>query len=173
MRSWSNLTWHFHTTPTPPRQSVGCVGLCRQHWCDKSWTSTNGDRGISRAHASRPYYSVPRRWRLKKKNGGRNRNQNTEDTLNTSIAAPPSLFRGPKLVLFHPLQFKKLNWIHFFSSIKPALRILCSVAADGRGEDVMSDEICHRCNGKQQRRRSGRNVQLPDWVVNGRKNVAE
>ena len=32
---------------------------------------------------------------------------------------------------------------------------------------LMSDEICHRCNGKQQRRRrGGRNVQLPDRVMN-------
>ena len=30
----------------------------------------------------------------------------------------------------------------------------------------MSDEICRRCNGKQQRRRrGGRSVQLPDWFV--------
>ena len=27
----------------------------------------------------------------------------------------------------------------------------------------MSDEICRRCNRKQQRRRGGRSVQLPDW----------
>ena len=26
--------------------------------------------------------------------------------------------------------------------------------------------ICRRCNGKQQRRRGGRRVQLPDWVMN-------
>ena len=30
----------------------------------------------------------------------------------------------------------------------------------------MSDEIiCRRCNGKQQRRRIGRRVQLPDWLM--------
>ena len=41
------------------------------------------------------------------------------------------------------------------------------MAVDERGEDVMSDEICHRNNGKQERRRrGGRNVQLPDWVMN-------
>ena len=34
---------------------------------------------------------------------------------------------------------------------------------DERGERVMSDEICRRCNGKQHgRRRGGRSVQLPD-----------
>ena len=38
------------------------------------------------------------------------------------------------------------------------------VAVDERGEDVMSDEICRRCNGKQQN--GGRSVQLPDWVMN-------
>ena len=41
------------------------------------------------------------------------------------------------------------------------------VAVDERGEDVVSDEICRGCNGKQQRRkRAGRSVQLPDWVMN-------
>ena len=41
------------------------------------------------------------------------------------------------------------------------------VAVDERGEDVMSDEICHRCNGKQRRRSRGRRkVQLPDWIMN-------
>ena len=39
------------------------------------------------------------------------------------------------------------------------------VAVDERGEDVVSDEICRRNNGKQERRRGGRSVQLPDWVV--------
>ena len=53
------------------------------------------------------------------------------------------------------------------------LEVCVFVAVDERGEDVMSDEIRLRCNGKQQRRRGGRNVQLPDWVVNRRKNVAE
>ena len=41
------------------------------------------------------------------------------------------------------------------------------VAVDERVEDVMSDEICRRCNGKQQIRRcGGRIVQLADWVMN-------
>ena len=40
------------------------------------------------------------------------------------------------------------------------------MAVDERGEYVMSDEICRRCNGKQQRRRrGGRSVQLPDWFM--------
>ena len=35
-----------------------------------------------------------------------------------------------------------------------------------RREHFMSDEICRRCNGKQQgRRRGGRSVQLPDSFV--------
>ena len=40
------------------------------------------------------------------------------------------------------------------------------VAVDETGEDVMSDEICRRNNGKQKRMRGGRSVQLPDWVLN-------
>ena len=32
--------------------------------------------------------------------------------------------------------------------------------------DAVSDEICRRRNGKQQRRHGGRSVQLPDWVMN-------
>ena len=44
-------------------------------------------------------------------------------------------------------------------------------AVDERGEDVMSDTICRRCNGKQQRRSGGdRIVHLPDWVMNNIKN---
>ena len=40
------------------------------------------------------------------------------------------------------------------------------VAVDDRGEEVSSDEICRRCNGKQQRRRrGGRSVQPPDWFM--------
>ena len=39
------------------------------------------------------------------------------------------------------------------------------VMIDDRGEDVLSDEICRRCNGKQQRRRrGGRSVQPPDCI---------
>ena len=40
------------------------------------------------------------------------------------------------------------------------------VVVDDRGEDVLSNEICRRCNRKQQRRRrGGRTVQPPDWFV--------
>ena len=40
------------------------------------------------------------------------------------------------------------------------------MAVANRGEDVVSDEICRRLNGKQQKRRqSGRSVQLPDWFM--------
>ena len=38
---------------------------------------------------------------------------------------------------------------------------------DERVEYVMPDDICLRCNEKQQkRRRGGQSVQLPDWVMN-------
>ena len=41
------------------------------------------------------------------------------------------------------------------------------MAVDERSKNVVFDEICGRCNGKQQkRRRGGRRVQLPDWVMN-------
>ena len=43
------------------------------------------------------------------------------------------------------------------------LEVYFFVAVDERGEHVMSDEICRRCNGERQgRRRGGRSVQLPD-----------
>ena len=41
------------------------------------------------------------------------------------------------------------------------------MAVDETGEAVMSDKICRRNNGKQERRRrGGPSVQLPDWVMN-------
>ena len=47
------------------------------------------------------------------------------------------------------------------------LEVCVFVAVDESGEEVMSDEICRRYNGKQQRRRrGGRSVQLLDWVIN-------
>ena len=49
-----------------------------------------------------------------------------------------------------------------FSRHASLLEVYVSVAVDERGEDVMSDEICRRCNGKQQRRRGGRSGQLPE-----------
>ena len=43
---------------------------------------------------------------------------------------------------------------------------VCDVAAvDDRGEEVMHDKICRRCDGKKQRRRGGRSVQLLNWFV--------
>ena len=46
------------------------------------------------------------------------------------------------------------------------LEVCVSVAVDERDEDVMSDEIYRRYNGKQQRRRrGGRSVQLPNWFM--------
>ena len=54
-----------------------------------------------------------------------------------------------------------------FSRHASPLEVCCVfVAVDERGEDVMSDDICRRCNGKKQRRRGGRIVQLPDWFMN-------
>ena len=50
-----------------------------------------------------------------------------------------------------------------FSHHASPLEVYVFVAVDERGEHVMSDEICRRCNGKQQgRRRGGRSVRLPD-----------
>ena len=54
-----------------------------------------------------------------------------------------------------------------FSRHASPLEVCVFVAVDERGEDVVSDEICRRFNGKQQRRRrGGRSVQLPNWVMN-------
>ena len=54
-----------------------------------------------------------------------------------------------------------------FSRHASPLEIYVFVAIDERGEYVMFDEICRRYNAKQQRRRrGGRSVQLPDWVMN-------
>ena len=53
-----------------------------------------------------------------------------------------------------------------FSRHASPLEVYVCVAVGERGEDVMSDEICRRCNGKQQRRRrGGRSVHLPDWFM--------
>ena len=62
-------------------------------------------------------------------------------------------------VIFYGDLFRRL-------AINKPLHVCIFVAVDERGEDVMSDEICHGCNGKQSRRRDGRNVQLLDWVMN-------
>ena len=54
-----------------------------------------------------------------------------------------------------------------FSRHTSPVEVYVFLAVDERGEDVMFDEIGRRCNGKQQRRRrGGRSVQLPDWVMN-------
>ena len=53
-----------------------------------------------------------------------------------------------------------------FSRHASPLEVYVFVAVDERGEHALSDEICRRCNGKQQgRRRGGRSVQLPDWFM--------
>ena len=53
-----------------------------------------------------------------------------------------------------------------FSRHASPLEVYVLVAVDDRGDDVMSDEIYCRCNGQQQRRRrGGRSVQLPGWVM--------
>ena len=50
-----------------------------------------------------------------------------------------------------------------FSRHAIPLEVYVIVAVDERDEGVISDDICCRCNGKQQiRRRGGRSVQLPD-----------
>ena len=50
-----------------------------------------------------------------------------------------------------------------FSRHVGPLELYVFVAVDERGEHVMSDEICRRCNRTQQGRRcGGRSVQLPD-----------
>ena len=40
------------------------------------------------------------------------------------------------------------------------------VAVAERGDDVMSDEICHRCNGKQQGGVAAEMCSSQDWVMN-------
>ena len=42
-----------------------------------------------------------------------------------------------------------------FSRHASLVEVCACVAVDERGEGAMSDDICHRCNGKQQRRRCG------------------
>ena len=42
-----------------------------------------------------------------------------------------------------------------FSRHDSPVEVCVFVAVDERGEYVMSDEICRRCNGKQQRRKRG------------------
>ena len=53
-----------------------------------------------------------------------------------------------------------------FSRHTSPLEVCVFVAVYDRGKDVMSDEICRRCDGKQQRRRRvGGSVLLPDWLM--------
>ena len=61
-----------------------------------------------------------------------------------------------------------------FSRHASPLEVCAFVAVAERGENVMSDEICRRRNGKQQKRsRGGQSVQLPDWVMNKSKGNIE
>ena len=54
-----------------------------------------------------------------------------------------------------------------FSRHDSPVEVCVFVAVDERGEYVMSDEICRRCDRKQQRRRrGGGRVVFPDWVMN-------
>ena len=96
-------------------ESGGILGCFGDHdRGDKPRTSKRGDRSNSRAHAHRPKQIVPRRWRLKSDHGGRKPNfsassirqqsrkpskgsKKMEDTLETSIAASPLLFRTWRL----------------------------------------------------------------------------
>ena len=50
----------------------------------------------------------------------------------------------------HPSRLAELH-ADLFSRHAGPLEVYVFVAVDGRDEDVMSDEICRRCNGKQQR----------------------
>ena len=53
-----------------------------------------------------------------------------------------------------------------FSRHASPLDVYVFAAVDDRSEDVMSDNIFRRCNGKQQRRRrGGRSVQLSNWFM--------
>ena len=63
------------------------------------------------------------------------------------------------------------SWVELYADLfsrhASPLEFCAFLAVDERGENVTSDEICRRCNGKPQiRRRGGRSVQLPDWVMN-------
>ena len=65
--------------------------------------------------------------------------------------------------------YQLLRELHadLFSRHASPLEVYVFVAVDRRGEDVMSDEVCYRRNGKKQRgRRDGRNMQLPDCAMN-------
>ena len=66
-----------------------------------------------------------------------------------------------------PVSINSLNCMLTCSVATLVLLEVCVlVAVDERGEHVMSNETC-RCYGKQQRRRrGGRSVQLPCWVMN-------
>ena len=68
----------------------------------------------------------------------------------------------------HFYSIYKLPELHadLFSRHASPLEGYVFVSVDETGEDVMSDEICRRNNGKQERRRGGRSVQLSDWVMN-------
>ena len=96
-------------------ESGGILGRFGNHdRGDKTRASTRGDRSNGRGHAHRPLQIVPRRWCLKKNHGGRKpifsacsigqpsqkpskQAQKTEDTLETSVAASPLLFRTWRL----------------------------------------------------------------------------
>ena len=74
---------------------------------------------------------------------------------------PPSLANHYRRIILPELHGD------LFSRHASPLEVCVFVMVDERSEDVMSDEIGRRCNGKQQRRRrGGRSVQLPDWVMN-------
>ena len=66
------------------------------------------------------------------------------------------------------INYVKLADFHadLFSRHANAVDVYVFVTVDERGEDIVSDEICCRCNGKQPGMgRSGRSVQLPDWFM--------
>ena len=72
----------------------------------------------------------------------------------------------PSLRLKHSIEILPELHADLFSCHACPLEFYVFVAVDERGESVMSDEICRRCSGTQQRRRhDGRSVQVPDGFM--------
>ena len=81
-----------------------------------------------------------------------------------------------KYPLGKPQETKLLNervlyyWLGCTATCSVAMLVILGnyvfVTVDGRGKDVVSDEICGGNYRKQKRRRGGRSVRLSDWVMN-------
>ena len=79
-----------------------------------------------------------------------------------------SLDIRPFLSIWLSISYSGLAELHgdLFSCHASPLEDYVFVAVDERGEGVMPDEIGRRNNEKQEmRRRGGRSVQLPNWVI--------